>query len=67
VKHKKPFRDGELIKRCAIKIANAFGDSKIAETFKTVSLSYQTLSIRVSEMADNVSDTLRCVVNDCDG
>jgi hypothetical protein len=27
VKHKKSFRDGELIKRCAIKMANAFSDS----------------------------------------
>jgi hypothetical protein len=27
VKHKKSFRDGELTKRCAIKMANAFSDS----------------------------------------
>jgi hypothetical protein len=45
-------------------MANAFSDSKIAEKFKTVSLSHQTLSRRASEMADNVSDTLRCVMND---
>jgi hypothetical protein len=31
VKQKKSFRDGELINRCAIKMANNFSDSKIAE------------------------------------
>jgi hypothetical protein len=66
VKHKKSFRDGELIKRRAIKMANAFSDSKITERFKTVSLSHQTVSRRVSETADSVSDTLRCVINDCE-
>jgi hypothetical protein len=57
VKHKKSFRDGELIKPCAIKMANAFSGSKIAEKFKTVSLSRQTVSRRFGEMAGNVSDT----------
>jgi hypothetical protein len=64
VKHKKTFRDRKLIKRCAIKLANAFSDSKIAEKFKTVSLSHQTVSRKVSESADNVSDTMNCVMND---
>jgi hypothetical protein len=27
VKHEKSFRDGELIKRCVIKMENAFSDS----------------------------------------
>jgi hypothetical protein len=60
------FRDGELMKCCAIKMANAFRDSKIAEKFKTVSLSHQTVGRIVTEMADNVSDTLLCVMNDCE-
>jgi hypothetical protein len=46
-------------------MANAFSDSKIAEKFKIVSLSYHTVNRRVSEMAINVSDTLRCVKNGC--
>jgi hypothetical protein len=63
VTHKKSFRDREFIKRCVIRIANAFSYSKITEKFKTVSLSHQTVSRRVSKMVDNVSDTLRCVMN----
>jgi hypothetical protein len=47
-------------------MANALTDSKIAEKFKTVWLSHQTLCRRVSEMADNVCDTPRCVMTDCD-
>jgi hypothetical protein len=39
VKHKISFRDIELIKRCAIKMANAFTDSKIAESSKLSALS----------------------------
>jgi hypothetical protein len=62
----KTLRDGELIKRFTIKMANAFSESKIVEKFKTLSLSHQTVRRRVSEMADNVSNTLRCVTHDCE-
>jgi alkyl hydroperoxide reductase subunit AhpF len=65
VKHKKSFRDGALIKRCAIKMANVFSGRKIAEKFKTVLLSYLNVSRRVSKVADSVSDTQRCVMNNC--
>jgi hypothetical protein len=47
-------------------MANAFSDSKIAKKFKTVSLSHETVSRRVSEMGVNVSDTLLCVMNGSD-
>jgi phosphate uptake regulator len=47
-------------------MANDFSDWKIAERFKSVSPYYETVSKRVSEMDDNVSDTLRCVINDCE-
>jgi hypothetical protein len=47
-------------------VATAFSDGEVAEKFKTVSLSHQTLSRRVSETADNMSDTQRCVMNDCE-
>jgi hypothetical protein len=65
VKHNKIFSEGELIKRCEIKMASIFSDNKIVEDFKTVSLSHQTVSGRISDMADNVSDTRHCVMNDC--
>jgi hypothetical protein len=47
-------------------MANAFSDSKITEKFKTMSLSHQTVSRRVSEMGDNISNNLCCVMNDCE-
>ena len=37
-KKMKPFREGELVKAFAIKMAEAFGEEKIAEKFKTVSI-----------------------------
>jgi hypothetical protein len=37
-----------------------------AKSPKTVSLSHQIVSRRFSEMADNISDTLHCVMNDCE-
>jgi hypothetical protein len=59
-RNKKSFRDRELINSCAIKVANTFSGSKIAEKFKTASLSHQTISGQINEIADNVSDTLCC-------
>jgi hypothetical protein len=47
-------------------MANAFNGSKVAEKFKTLSLSLQTLSRKVNEIADIVSDTQRCAMNDCE-
>ena len=38
----KAFRDREIIKECAIKIALAFGDKGQAKKIKKVSLSHQT-------------------------
>jgi hypothetical protein len=61
VEHEKSFRDREL--RCAIKVS----DSRVAVRLKTVLLSHQTVSRKVSENVDNVSDTLHCVMNDCLG
>ena len=46
----KPFREGELVKACAIKMAEAFGEEKIAEKFKTVSLTHQTMARRVADL-----------------
>jgi len=59
------FRDGELIQRCAIKMANAFGNKEMASKFETVSLSHQTVSRRVNEMSDDVSRMLRNIIQNC--
>ena len=36
-KEMKPFREGKLVKACAIKIAEAFGEKKAVEKFKALS------------------------------
>uniref|UniRef100_A0A3Q3JYZ9 DUF4371 domain-containing protein n=1 Tax=Monopterus albus TaxID=43700 RepID=A0A3Q3JYZ9_MONAL len=41
-KAKKPLADGELIKRCAIEMAKAFGDNNLVKNFEVVSLSHCT-------------------------
>jgi hypothetical protein len=46
------------------KNGQCFSDRKIAKKFKILSLSHQTVSRRVTETADNVSDILRCVMTD---
>jgi hypothetical protein len=48
VKNRKLFRDRELIKQCAVKMAQVFGEEKVARKFENVSLSLQTLSRRVN-------------------
>ena len=45
-KEMKQFREGELIKACAIKMAEACGEKKAAEKFKTVFLFHQTVTRR---------------------
>jgi hypothetical protein len=64
-KSKKPFSDGEIIKRCAIKMALAFGEDKTAKSFETVSLSHQTVARRISDMNEHVSTKLASAVGNC--
>ncbi|CAG9830356.1 unnamed protein product [Diabrotica balteata] len=54
VKAKKPFTDGNLIKKCAVEMAKAFGDSKMAEKFESVPLSHQTIQRRIVAMGEQV-------------
>lgn len=65
-KSKKSFRDGELIKRCAVKMASSFGDCKMAKHFETVPLSHQTVSRRISDMAGDVLDSLKGIIEKCE-
>ena len=58
-KEMKPFREGELVKACAIKMAEALGEKKVAEKFKTVSLSHQTVARRVADLSQLVSCKLK--------
>ena len=44
LKKSKSFRDGELVKQCAIKMVHVFGEGKVARKFKTVSLFHQTIA-----------------------
>ena len=51
----KSFRDIELVKQCAIKIAHVFGEDKVARKFETVSLSHQTIARRMSDLGKHVT------------
>ena len=53
-KNGKVFRDEETVKKCAIKMALAFGDTKMASTFETVPLSHQTVARTVMELNDHM-------------
>jgi hypothetical protein len=57
-KSKMPFSDGSLVKKCAVEMAEASGDSGMAETFETVSLSHQAVARRVAHMDEHVRSRL---------
>ncbi len=48
-KAKKPLPDGEMVKRCAVEMAKAFGDN-VAMNFETVSLSRCTVTQKISDI-----------------
>ena len=57
-KAKKPFTEGSLVKKCAMEMAKAFGDAKMAEKFESVPLSNQTVQRRVIDMGEQVEKSL---------
>jgi hypothetical protein len=57
-KSKKPFSDKSLVKKCAIEVAKAFGDSGMTEKFETVSLSHQTVAKRATHINEHVRNRL---------
>ncbi|XP_074033991.1 general transcription factor II-I repeat domain-containing protein 2B-like [Leptinotarsa decemlineata] len=61
-KAKKPFTDGNLIKKCAVEMAKAFGDSKMAEKFESVPLSHQTIQRRIVAMGEQVEKSMLSLV-----
>ena len=64
-KKRKSFRDGEVVKECAIKMALAFGAKELAGKFQKVSLSHQTVARRVEDLSDNVKLQLQTNVKNC--
>jgi len=62
VKAKKPFTDANLIKKCAVEMAKAFEDSKMAEKFESVQLSHQTIQRRVVAMGEQVENSMLSLV-----
>ena len=64
-KEMRPFREDELVKACAIKMAEAFGEEKVAEKFKTVSLFHQTVPRRVADLSQHLSCKLKTHVRKC--
>jgi hypothetical protein len=65
VKNSKSFRNAELIRQCAVKMAQVFGKETVGRKFESVSLSHQTVSRRVSELNEHVSLKLKDIMNSC--
>lgn len=61
-KAKKPFTDGNLVKKCAVEMAKAFDNSKMAEKFESVPLSHQTIQRRVVAMGEQVENSMLSLV-----
>ncbi|XP_059573054.1 general transcription factor II-I repeat domain-containing protein 2A-like [Alligator mississippiensis] len=64
-KAKKPYSDGDLVKKCAIEMARAFGDENMVKNFETVSLSHQTVAQRIEDMSNQVCEKLLYNVKKC--
>ncbi|XP_071035275.1 zinc finger BED domain-containing protein 5-like [Parasteatoda tepidariorum] len=64
-KAKKPYTDGVVVKKCAVEMAKAFGDSKMAKHFDSVPASHQTVQRRVAEMGDQIQQKLTCEIEKC--
>lgn len=62
---KKPLSDGEVVKRCAVKMAKAFGDNNTAKNFEAVSLSRRTVTRRIFDIHNHVDMKMKQVMQDC--
>ena len=65
MKNRKSFRDGDLIKQCAVKMAQAFGEEKVTRKCESVSLSHQTVARRVTDLNEHVSLKLKDIMKHC--
>jgi hypothetical protein len=57
-KTKKALGDDELIKNCAIKMVEAFNENKVGNKFQTVPLSKQTVTRRLEDISNQVSNNI---------
>lgn len=62
-KAKKPFSDGEIVKRRAVEMAKDFGDDNMAKNFETISLSRRTVTRRIFDIQNHVEG--KQVMHDC--
>ncbi|KAM4721740.1 general transcription factor II-I repeat domain-containing protein 2B-like [Rhinophrynus dorsalis] len=65
IKRKKTLEDVELIKECAIKMAQAFGNEDMVKKFESVSLSHQIVDQRISVMVQQIALKLHCAIQNC--
>lgn len=65
MKAKKALSDGELIKNCAIKMAEAFNESKVGNKFQTVPLSKQTVTRRLEDISNQISNNVKDIIANC--
>lgn len=63
-KAKKPFTDGEFVKKYCIEVAQDFGEEKCSNDLKNVSLSKQTVTRRIEEISKHVSSELSNIVSE---
>ena len=52
---KNPLSDGEVVKRCAVKMAKAFGENITAKNFESVLLSQCTVTCRIFDIHDHIN------------
>uniref|UniRef100_A0A3Q3Q094 HAT C-terminal dimerisation domain-containing protein n=1 Tax=Monopterus albus TaxID=43700 RepID=A0A3Q3Q094_MONAL len=64
-KAKKPLSDGELIKRCAIEMAKAFGEDNLVKNLEGISLFRRMVTRRVFDIHDHIEGKMKQVMHDC--
>lgn len=62
---KKPFTDGEIVKRCSLRMAEAFKEDKVVKEFQSVPLSKQTVTRRIEDISTHLSTNLKSVIEYC--
>ncbi|PNF21263.1 hypothetical protein B7P43_G02123 [Cryptotermes secundus] len=65
MKAKKGLSDGELIKNCAIKMAEAFNENKVGNKFQTLPLSKQTVTRRLEDISNQISNNVKDIIANC--
>ncbi|XP_057203176.1 general transcription factor II-I repeat domain-containing protein 2B-like [Triplophysa rosa] len=64
-KAKKSLSECETVKQCAIEMAKAFGDEKMAKNFESVSLSRRTVTRRISDIQCQIQEKLKQEIENC--